>query len=181
MIRNAKAHDPRNTLRIRYVRTDANRLTGIADSSFDVALANMSLMDIEDGEGAIREVGRVLREGGVFVASISHPCFDNGSNSDWVAVKSTLSKPRVYRRIRTYRNPFSEKIPWRVGETERKFTWSFHRPLKWYAKALRSNGMTIAALEEPEPTKEFLLAEDYMTGLGFLEVPLHLVIQAVKN
>lgn len=181
MIKNAKSHDRRNTLKIRYARADANRLTRIADSSIDMVLANMSLMDIRDAEGAIRESSRVLRTGGRFIASISHPCFDNGSNSDWVAVKSTLSKPRVYRRIRAYRNSFSEKIPWRLGEAERKFTRSFHRPLNWYARILSSNGLAITALEEPEPTKEFLQAEDYVTSLGFLEVPLHLVIQASKN
>jgi len=181
MIRNAKSHDPRNRLKIRYVRTDANHLVGITDSSLDVVIANMSLMDIKDAEGAIREVSRALRRGGKFIASISHPCFDNGSNSDWIAVKSTLSQPRVYRRIRAYRNLFSEEIPWRVGETERKFTRAFHRPLNWYARTLSSNGLVITALEEPEPTKEFLQAENFMTGLGFLEVPLHLVIKAAKK
>ncbi len=181
MVGNAKARDPGNSLKINYIISDAARLKSVDDDSFDLVFANMSLMNIEDGEGAIREVSRVLKPRGRFVASISHPCFDNGSNSGWVAEKSTLESPKVFRRIRSYRSPFSEEIPWKVGEKERKYTRSFHRPLSWYARVLRSNGMSIVSLEEPEPTKEFLDKEDPMTAAGFLEVPLHLVIEAVKK
>ena len=181
MVKDAQAHDPGNSLKIRYVVTDAARLTTIAKGSFDLVFANMSLMDIEDGEGAIREASRVLKPGGRFVASISHPCFDNGSSSGWVAEKSTLETPRTFRRIRSYRNQFSEEIPWKLGESERKHTRAFHRPLNWYARALHSSGLSIVALEEPEPTKELLDKEDPMTAAGFLEVPLHLVIEAVKQ
>jgi hypothetical protein len=41
--------------------------------------------------------------------------------------------------------------------------------------------MSIVSLEEPEPTKELLDKEDPMTASGLLEVPLHLVIEAVKR
>ena len=181
MVKNAKARDPGNSLKINYITSDAARLKMVDDDSFDLVFANMSLMDIEDGEGAIREVNRVLKPGGRFVASISHPCFDNGSNSGWVSEKSTLESPKVFRRIRSYRSPFSEEIPWRIGEKERKYTRSFHRPLNWYARVLHSNGMSIVSLEEPEPTKELLDKEDPMTAAGFLEAPLHLVIEAVKR
>ena len=181
MVRNAKAHDPQNSLGINYVVSDAARLDALDKCSFDLVFANMSLMDVEDGSAAIRGVGRVLRPGGRFVASISHPCFDNGSSSEWVAEKSTLQPLKVFRRIRSYRVPFSEEIPWKVGEKERRYTKAFHRPLSWYARTISSNGMSIVSLEEPEPTKELLDKEDPMTASGLLEVPLHLVIEAVKR
>ena len=40
------------------------------------------------------------------------------------------------------------------------------------------NGMAIVALDEPMPTGEFLENEE--DAKGFLEVPLHLVIEAVR-
>jgi len=179
MIKNAQAHDPGNTLKISYIHSDANRLDMIPDASFDLVFANMSLMDIEDAEGAVREVSRVLKGGGGrFVASISHPCFDNGSNSGWVIEKIAFEPHMVYRKIRAYRKPFSEDIPWRIEKNVRKFTQSFHRPLSWYARILSSNGLTISALEEPEPTEEFLEKEE--DSSGFIEVPLHLVFEAIK-
>ncbi|MDA4113975.1 MAG: class I SAM-dependent methyltransferase [Thaumarchaeota archaeon] len=177
MIENARSHDPGDSLKIAYLHTDADRLDRIGRDSFDLVLANMSLMDIEDGESSIREVGRVLRRGGRFVASISHPCFDNGSNSGWL-VEKVLFETRVYRRMRAYRTPFAEEIPWRMQSGEKRYTRSFHRPLSWYARVFHASGLAITALEEPEPTEEFLEKES--DGAGFLEVPLHLVLEATK-
>lgn len=183
MIRNARARDRKNSLKIRYLIADASNLHGIRDGSFDLVFANMSLMDIEDGEGAIAEVSRVLRRGGRFVASISHPCFDIESNSSWIMEKATLEPPKVYRKVRAYRGVSVEKVPWNVGK-ERRYTRSFHRPLSWYARVFFSNGMAITALEEPEPTKRFLEKEAENDGdlnsKGFLEVPLHLIIEAKR-
>jgi ubiquinone/menaquinone biosynthesis C-methylase UbiE len=176
MIENAKRHDPGNSLRINYSQFDANHLE-FAANSFDLVFANMSLMDIEDADGAISEVGRVLRSGGRFVASISHPCFDNGSNSSWLIEKG-VGNTRIYRKITKYRRPFSENIPWKISDDETRFTAGFHRPLSWYARVFKSHGLAITLLEEPEPEKEFL--ENETDSTGFIEVPLHLIIEAVK-
>ena len=183
MIRNAKAHDRRNSLKIRYLVSDCSCIEAVANGSMDLVFANMSLMDIEDGEGTIAEVGRVLRKGGRFVASISHPCFDIEDNSGWVMEKEALKPPRVYRKVTSYRRVFAEKVPWNVNG-RRRYTRSFHRPLSWYARVIAANGMAITALEEPEGTAQFLEKEAENGGeisrMGFLEVPLHLVIEARK-
>ena len=98
MMGNAKKHDQANELGINYILTNANHLESLADGSFDIVFANMSLMGIEDAEGAISEVDRVLKRGGRFIACISHPCFDNGSNSGWIIEKG-LYNSKTYRRI----------------------------------------------------------------------------------
>lgn len=178
MIKNARGHDPLNSLKIAYLVANASDLTSIVDDSFDIVFANMSLMDIEDAQGAISEVGRVLRKGGRFVASISHPCFDNGANSGWL-IEKVFFEPTIYRRIRAYRKPFSESIPWRVlNRSDKSYTLAYHRPLNWYAKTISESGMAIFALEEPEGNEEFLEKEG--DAAGFREVPLHLVIGALK-
>lgn len=46
------------------------------DSTFDAATAFMSLMDIPETERVLGEAFRVIRPGGFFQFSISHPCFD---------------------------------------------------------------------------------------------------------
>jgi ubiquinone/menaquinone biosynthesis C-methylase UbiE len=184
VIRNAKAHDPENELGIRYLRSDAAKLSGVSDAKYDLVFANMSLMDMEDAAGAVREVGRVLKRHGRLVASICHPCFDIMSNSAWVAEKMLGKKQVVCRRVKGYREPFSEKVPWNLGNDRWMYTRGFHRPLSWYARTIRSSGMAITALEEPEPTREFVEEEQRkpgdLDGAGFREVPLHLVIEAVK-
>jgi SAM-dependent methyltransferase len=46
------------------------------EASFDFVAAFMSLMDIPETERVLAEVFRVLRPGGFFQFSITHPCFD---------------------------------------------------------------------------------------------------------
>lgn len=183
MIENAKAHDSGGSLGVKYICSDASKLE-IPDARFDVVYANMSLDDTKDSEGAIREAGRVLKKGGRFVASISHPCFDNGPNSGWVVEKSAGHPPRVYRRMTAYRQSFSPERLWTVQNGKKKYTRWYHRPLSWYARAFRAGGLAITRLEEPMPTAEFLEEEAKKVGdldaPGFLQVPLHLVFEAIK-
>jgi ubiquinone/menaquinone biosynthesis C-methylase UbiE len=182
MVRNAKARD--NGAGVTYVCSGANRMRGVPTARFDVVFANMSLMDIDDAEGAVAEVSRVLKKGGRFVASISHPCFDLMSKSAWVAEKSMGERPVVSRKVRGYRTPFADEVTWAKDDGSKHLTVGYHRPLNWYARTLNANGLAITALEEPEPSKEFIEKEQEkpgdLDGLGFQEVPLHLVIEAVK-
>jgi ubiquinone/menaquinone biosynthesis C-methylase UbiE len=177
MLKNARARDSEKLLSIKYLQLDSAHLVTLKDDTFDIVFANMTLMDVEDAEGAICESSRVLKKGGRFIASISHPCFDNGTCSGWL-VEKTIYKETVYRRITKYRTLFSEELPWRISSQEMRNTLSYHRPLSWYAQALSSAGLAITALEEPEPSKEFLEGE--ANGACFLEVPLHLVFEAKK-
>src|ERR1043166_2851871 len=65
----------RSTPGITYVRANANAPGALPSSSFDLVVASMSLMDVEDYGGAVREACRVLRPGGELVMSITNPCY----------------------------------------------------------------------------------------------------------
>ena len=181
MVESARAH---GSARVKYLCSDATRLKDIPDCRFDVVFANMSLMDMPDAEKVIGEVARVLKERGRFVASICHPCFEVMSHSGWVAEKASGVPRAVYRKVRGYREPFSDEMRWDISDGTNAYTMSYHRPLSWYARVLSSKGMTITALDEPQPTKEFFEIKrgdpEDLDGPGFREVPLHLVIEAVK-
>lgn len=173
----ARAREAREPLGITYHVADAALLPFLGDSSFDLVASNMALMDIEDAEGAIREIGRILVPGGRLAASISHPCFDQGPSSSWL-VEGVTGATMAWRKVERYRQPFADETPWSV-EGSTVLTIGYHRPLAWYARALRDGGLLIRSLEEPEPTQEFI--EGSPQGPFITEIPLHLVIEAVKT
>jgi len=99
MILHAREREAETPTGTEYRVADAALLDALADGSFDLAVAGMALMDIADAEGALREVGRVLRVGGRLVASMIHPCFDTGEeNSCWVAERYPY-ETRVFRKV----------------------------------------------------------------------------------
>lgn len=177
IVARAQAHEARDPLGIAYHVAQAARLPMIEDASFDLVASNMALMDIEDAEGAIREAGRILKDGGRFVASLSHPCFDQGPSSTWL-IERFFRTTKVWRKVARYRRPFADETPWGI-EDRTVATIAYHRPLSWYARALCDAGLLIRSLEEPEPTPEFI--EESPQGPYVVEIPLHLVIEAVKT
>jgi len=74
-VRYANEEEKAHPLGIRYKVASAVDLPFGAES-FDFATACMSLMDIPETGLVLAEVLRVLRPGGFFQFSITHPCFD---------------------------------------------------------------------------------------------------------
>lgn len=177
IIERARARESKEPLGIEFHVGDAAHLAFLPDARFDLVASNMALMDIEDGAGAIREAARVLSRGGRFVASLSHPCFDQGPTSTWLTERS-FRTTRTFRKIERYREAFAEEIPWELEPGRILTTTGYHRPLTWYSRALRDAGLLIRALDEPEPTREFV--EGSPQGPFIAGIPLHLVIEAIK-
>ncbi len=178
LIEAARAREATEPLGITYVVAEAADLATISTASIDVAVANMSLMDISDGAGAIREVGRVVRPGGRFVASISHPCFDVDTRSGWT-IEITTEGTRVYRKVTGYRTPHSDTYPWDLGDGRTVRTVGYHRPLSWYATTLRESGFVLVALDEPAPGPGFMGRRVQREWIA--EIPLHLVFEARRE
>ena len=55
--------------------TDAGRLKELGSDAFDAAVSNMAIMDMAVIGPMFRGVYGLLRPGGVFVFSLTHPCF----------------------------------------------------------------------------------------------------------
>ncbi|MBK8969706.1 MAG: methyltransferase domain-containing protein [Lewinellaceae bacterium] len=74
-IQNAQQTEREQPLGIEYRVADAAALP-FADAGFDFATSFMCMMDVPDVATAFSEAYRVLRPGGFFQFSITHPCFD---------------------------------------------------------------------------------------------------------
>ncbi|MEE8442851.1 MAG: class I SAM-dependent methyltransferase, partial [Dehalococcoidia bacterium] len=151
LIAKAEEREKSTNLEIVYYVASADHLTPLGDGSFDTVVCNMALMDIVNAEDAIREAHRILRPGGHFVASITHPCFELGSASAWVVEKLGRTTT-VWRKVTRYRENFEDFSEWNVGPGLTLTTPHYHRPLSWYFRAFHAAGFVVTALEEPEPT-----------------------------
>ena len=110
-----------------------------AGQSADLVVACMSLLDIDDFEGAVSEISRVLRPGGKLCLAVVHPFASAQDEGTMHTASLRFSRP--YLEPRRY-----------VDRVERDgltmtFT-SMHRPLSAYTSALLANGMVISALTE---------------------------------
>lgn len=126
---------------IAYVRCDAAALP-FQDESFDLVVFYNSLMDIDDMDASVAEAGRVLRPGGIFCASVTHPLQDAGrfasrsGDAPFVIEGSYLGDRRVI-----------DDVVERDGLRMHFKGWAY--PLETYVRALENAGLMIQAMREP--------------------------------
>jgi SAM-dependent methyltransferase len=120
------------------LRADGARLP-IADGRADLVLASMSLLDMDDLPGAVREIGRVLRPGGSLCLAVVHPFNSAQDLATMHTAAFQVTDP--YLEERRYTDHMERDG---IAMT---FT-SMHRPLSVYTSALFAEGMAITALTE---------------------------------
>ena len=136
MIAAARGADPEGE----YVRADAASLP-MEDGAADFAVAFMSLMDMDDMDGAVREIGRVLAAGGAFVAAVVHPV---NSSGQFVPREGVDDAPFVIEDYLAQR-PYSDTLE-RDG-LELTFH-SRHFTLEDYSRALEAAGFLVRDVHE---------------------------------
>jgi SAM-dependent methyltransferase len=160
----ARERDPSIDIRV----ADAVALP-LGDASADLAIAFMSLHDINELSAAVREAARVLCRGGHLCLAIVHPI-----NSAGRFAESTASAPFVIRGA--YLRPFyyADAIE-RAGLT---MTFhSRHRPLESYFRALEEAGLLVEAVREPTVPDDAIISD---AGRRWQRVPLFLHIRACR-
>ncbi len=177
IVERARIREAQEPLGITYHIADAGLLEMLDGGMFDLVICNMALMDIENAAGAIQEVARVLKQQGRLVISLPHPCFDKIGTSGW-AIEHVYPTTTIWRKMSHYREMVVADVPWQPIPGQIINTRAHHRPLSWYFRTLRTSGLVVTALEEPEPTEEFLAGSPQ--GLWIAEIPLHCIIEAWK-
>lgn len=172
LIEIAKQRAEKEGLSIVYEIRNANSLYGLEYDGFDIVLAAMSLMDVEDYKGAVAEIYRVLRKGGEFLMSITHPCF-TGRVSRW---RRDADGEIDHYAVDNYMN----REAWEEFVTD-KFTKPVlfrHMPLEDFISPLLETGFRLALFREPTPTPEQISESPRLRRLN--RIPLFLFMKWEK-
>jgi SAM-dependent methyltransferase len=116
------------------------------DASASLVVAYNSLMDVDDLDGAMREVARVLKPGGRLCITITHPVADSaGFDSDDPEAPFVINGSYL-------RTSHFDVTAERHGITMHFIGW--HRSITTYARALQDAGLLIEAIREPMPADD---------------------------
>ena len=120
------------------------------DETFDAALACLVFEHIDDLDGAVAEVARVLRPGGRFVLFLNHPLLQTPDSG--MIVDHMIEPPETYWRIGPY---LREAVT--VEEVQKDvFVRFVHRPLSHYVNGLIEAGLVLREMREPAPPPGFI-------------------------
>ena len=113
----------------------------LPDACANLVVAFMTLHDVEDLEGAVRELARVLEAGGRLCLAIVHP-MNSAGRFEGEAANAPFRIEGSYLARFDYSDPVE-----RDGLT--MLFHSRHRPLADYFAALAASGLAVETLREP--------------------------------
>jgi len=136
------------------------------DASFDLVVAFLSLMDMDDLAGAVRETARVLVHGGLLCLAVVHPINAAGTFEDSsFVISGSYLESSIYREVATHNG------------LEMTFVGR-HVPLETYVDALADAGFVIERLREPAVPEHAIEKE---RDRRWQRVPLFMHIRAARR
>lgn len=176
LIQKAKKED-KNPLH-HYLMADVSKPLQLDRMDFSHAAIILALQNIEMPLTVFKNAYRFLRKGGSFFIVLNHPCFRIPRQSSWGVDKPNKIQ---YRRIDRYLSAMKVPIAANPSKGEKSVeTYSFHYPLSSYAKWLHEAGFAIQVIEEWASDKVSEGGAAAMENRSRAEIPLFMLIQAIK-
>lgn len=148
MLERARAAEAQHPLQVSYLHADVASQATLAGEVFDGVTCSFGLSDIDDLDGAIAGVSRLLRPGGCFAFSILHPCFPGWESAQ---ASPSWSPERGYYAEGWWRAPTpAQGLRPKVGAN--------HRMLSSYLSTFARRRLVLEAMIEPAPSAEWLAA-----------------------
>ncbi|MFB0559003.1 MAG: class I SAM-dependent methyltransferase [Dehalococcoidales bacterium] len=151
-IRRAKMRMPPEMKNIEYHvidATDREGLLSLGSHRFDGAVATMALMDIASIEPLMNALPLLLKQGGWFVFTVMHPCFQAPESSRFAESVESDGQFSVKSGVRITR--YMTPVAWKgVGIPDQPESYYyFDRPLSVLFNIGFDNGFAVDGLVEP--------------------------------
>lgn len=162
--------------------TDESQLRPLGAGKYDSALSNMALFDMANIEPLFRSLPKLLKPGGTFVFSITHPCFNNASSMHIVEERDNEGEIQTMYSVKTsrYMTPYSMRGL--ALRNQPKPQVYFERPLQYYLNLGFKNGFVLDGFEERAFPPEVPQTTPLGWGGKFSEIPAAIVARMrLKN
>ena len=160
--------------------TDEAQLLSLGIGTFDCALSNMALFDMANIEPLFQTLPQLLKPGGTFIFSITHPCFNNSSSMHVVEEMDDGEIKTIYAiKTSRYMTPYSMRGL--ALRNQPKPQVYFERPLQYYLNLGFKNGFILDGFEERAFPPETPQTTPLGWGGKFSEIPAALVIRMRLN
>jgi SAM-dependent methyltransferase len=130
--------------------TDTETLLSLGSNRFNKAVCTMALMDMPEIGPLFASLPRMLAPGGVFVFSVTHPCFHSADVQRFAEIYDEQDGRHVVRagvKVSSYLSCIARKTEGIAGQPEPH--WFFHRPLSALLRFGFENGFVVDGIEEP--------------------------------
>jgi ubiquinone/menaquinone biosynthesis C-methylase UbiE len=147
---------------IRYQVADVTKsedLQFLNPSHFDAVLCNMALMDIADIKPVFQLAYRVLKDSGILVFSITHPCFDKAVGPHITEIHENEGALKSIHAIKVERYLTPQVMTARALPSLPSTHFFFHRSLGDYLNAVFESGFAMHAIAEPTFSHQLGLSE----------------------
>ena len=107
-------------------------------------------MDMPEIRPLFSSLARLLTPGGVFVFSVTHPCFHSAAIERFTEIGEQDAGRHVVHsgvKVSRYLSPFARKTEGIIGQPEPQ--WFFHRPLSALFRVGFEAGFVVDGIEEP--------------------------------
>jgi SAM-dependent methyltransferase len=158
-------------IKVEYRVVDASSIEGLlalGSSAFDKAVCTMALMDMPSVTPLFSVLPRLLRPGGCFVFSVTHPCFHGNGAQRFAEAHEESHGRQVMQtgvKVSSYLSPRAYKSEGIVGQPEPH--WVFHRPLSVLLEEGFAAGFVVDGFEEPRLAPR----DGSRAGVGWHDMP----------
>ncbi len=159
----------------------SHKLSFLDDNSVDKISVVLAIQNIEKVFETLKEFNRILKDGSRVFLVLNHPAFRIPKKSDWIFDEKTRTQ---YRKVSHYMSEQMIKIDMNPGEKDyknKKYTFSFHRPLQYYFKIFNDCSFKVVGLEEWCSNKTSQIGpKKIFEDKARREIPMFMFIELIK-
>jgi ubiquinone/menaquinone biosynthesis C-methylase UbiE len=175
LVRAARERGPSD---IAYHVADARELAFLPADHFAAASCVLAIQNIHPIQPVFTGAARMLRPGGRVVIVMMHPAFRGPKETHW---GWDPAQGVQFRRVDRYLIPRKSPITTHPGKDPSRYTWTFHKPIESYVRALRNAGLLVDAIEEwPSHKTSTSGPRAAAENTARKEIPMFMAIRALK-